>query len=125
METQTQTQAQTQPESIKESTEDLVNHAGDYLDTWSKKMLLKVTQKTVNAGAGFISAAVLAVLFLLVFMFASIGLALWVGTLVSSAAGGFFIIAGFYLLVALIFLGARKKSVIPSIRNSLIRKIYE
>jgi uncharacterized membrane protein YccC len=61
--------------------------------------------------------------FFLQFLF--FGLAWWVGTLVNSIAAGFFIVAGFFLLLILLIFALRKKVIVPMIRNSIIRKVYE
>ena len=36
--------------TIKESAEDLLKHAGDYIDTLYKKLTLTATEKAVKAG---------------------------------------------------------------------------
>jgi hypothetical protein len=44
---------------------------------------------------------------------------------VGSTAGGFFIVAGLFLLLIVLVFALRKKVIVPMIRNSIIRKVYE
>lgn len=119
-----ETQPVNEKETWKDSAEDLVQHAGEYLETLYKKSVLQVTQKSVNAGASFISVLLTCIIGLFVLLFAGLGLGWWIGDLVKSRAGGFFIMAGFYLVVLVIIL-ASKKPIIASLRNRIIRKIYD
>jgi len=119
-----ETQPVNEKETLKDSAEDLVQHAGEYLETLYKKSILQVTQKGVNAGASFATVFLTAIIGFFVLLFGSIGLALWIGNLVNSRTGGFLIMAAFYLVLLVIIL-ASKKQIVSSIRNSIIRKIYD
>ena len=119
-----ETQPVNEKETWKDSAEDLVQHAGEYLETLYKKSVLQVTQKSVNAGASLFSVLLSAIIGFFVLLFGSIGLALWSGNLVHSRTGGFLIIAAFYLVLLVIIL-ASKKQIIASLRNRIIRKIYD
>jgi hypothetical protein len=112
-------------EGIKDIAEDLVNHAGDYLDTFYKTNLLKATGKAIRSGATAISSVVFAVLAVFIILFGSMGLAWWLGDVIESRAGGFLLVGGFYLLVLVILILTRKTVVLPFIRNFLTSKIYE
>jgi hypothetical protein len=111
--------------TLKESAEDLVQHAGEYLDTLYKKTAITLTEKGVKIGASVISGAIAFILGFFVLFFAGLGLGWWVGNLVNSRAGGFFIIAGFYAVLIMIVILAGKKTIIPLLRNMLIRRIYD
>jgi hypothetical protein len=65
---------------------------------------------------------VLALFFLL---FISIGLGWWLGEKLQSMGAGFCIIAAFYAFLSIILLAFRKNYILPLIRNSIIRKVYE
>jgi hypothetical protein len=119
-----ETQTVIEKETLKETADDLVQHAGEYLETFYKKSLLQVTQKGVNAGAMIISIVLAGILGFFVLFFAGLGLGWWIGDLVNSRTGGFLIIAGFYLLLLVIIM-ASKRSIISSLRNRIIRKIYD
>jgi hypothetical protein len=65
------------------------------------------------------------VLGLFVLIFASLGLGWWLGDVMNSRAGGFFAVAGFYLLLVLCVVLMKKKIIFPYIRNLFIRKVYD
>ena len=112
-------------EDLKTSIGQLKDHASEYVKTYVDLAKVKATKGASNAAAG---AAIGIVSFLLAFFFIDflfIGLALWVGTLVDSTAGGFFIVAGVFLLLIILIFALRKKVIVPMIRNSIIRKVYE
>jgi hypothetical protein len=112
-------------EDLKTSIGQLKDHASEYVKTYADLAKAKATKGASNAAAG---AAIGIVSFLLAFFFIEflfIGLALWVGSLVDSTAGGFFIVAGLFLLLIVLIFALRKKVIVPMIRNSIIRKIYE
>jgi hypothetical protein len=111
--------------SLKDSLEDLGSNLRGYFDTYYKLSVVKLAQKATNAGAGALVAITLCTFGLFVVLFASIAAALWIGNAIGSTAGGFMIVAGFYLLVVLCIIMLRKKIVFPFIRNSIIRKMYE
>jgi small neutral amino acid transporter SnatA (MarC family) len=64
------------------------------------------------------------VLSIFVLFFGSLGIGWWLGEELQSMIGGFGIVAGFYLLLIGIMMAFRKQ-IIPSIQNTIIRKIYE
>jgi len=53
------------------------------------------------------------------------GLAWWLGDVINSRAGGFFIVAAFYLVVMIAMIIMRKRLIFPLLRNIITRKIYE
>ncbi len=111
-------------EELKSNAQNLKTHVSEYVSTYLQLTKAKATQGASNAASGMaigVSAFLLGIFFLF-FLFC--GLALWLGSLVNSTAGGFFIIAAFFLvLVVLIF--ALKNKVIAAIRNAIISKVYE
>lgn len=112
-------------EDVKTNIGQLKDHTTEYVKTYIDLAKAKATKGASNAAAG---AAIGVVSFLLAFFFLEflfIGLALWVGNLVDSNAGGFFIVAGVFLLLIILIFALRKKVIGPMIRNSIIRKVYE
>jgi membrane-bound ClpP family serine protease len=114
-----------QTEDIKDKAEDLLNDAGDYLDTYYKLTLVNVTQKVSIAASSVVSIIAIAAVAVFVILFAALGLSWWVGELVNSRAGGFFIVGGFFLLLLLLILAFRKKIIFPFIRNLIVRNLYD
>jgi hypothetical protein len=58
-------------------------------------------------------------------LLAGIGLSLYLGKLLQDAAAGYFIVAGFYLFLVIVFYLLRKQIVFPFIRDFIVRKIYD
>jgi hypothetical protein len=86
--------------------------------------MLQVTHKAVKTGASIINGFITMVLGLVVFFFLNFALGWWLGQLVDSRALGFVILGGFYLLILVIVIAA-KKSVLAMLRNMLIKMIYD
>jgi hypothetical protein len=112
-------------EGLKDSAEDLTDHIGDMADTFYKLALLNLTQKATNAAATGITVVALLTFGVFFFIFGGIALGFWLGDLIDDRAGGFAIVAGFFLLVTLCLVAMRKKIVFPYFRNRIIRKVYD
>ncbi|RZK32132.1 MAG: hypothetical protein EOO63_02250 [Hymenobacter sp.] len=110
---------------LKERADDLIEHAGDYIETYYKLGLLKVTEKSTAAGSAIIAALLLAILSIFFILFIGLGLAWWIGGMLESMIAGYFIVAGIYLLIIICVLMMRKKMIDPYLRNFLVKKIYE
>jgi hypothetical protein len=111
--------------NLSESAQRLKTHVGEYMHTYVELTKAKVTQSASTAASGAaigVTALFLGIFFLL-FLFC--GVAFWLGDLVNSRAGGFFIVAGFFLLVVALIFALRKNVIVPAIRNAIIRKVYE
>jgi hypothetical protein len=114
-----------QKKDLKDEAEDITSHIGDYVNTFFKLTVLKATQKAANIASALFAVIVVCIMSFFVILFASFGLAWWLGDIIKSRAGGFIIVAGFYFLLAICLLLFRKKIIFPLIRNLIIRKIYE
>ena len=115
----------TKTEGIKESASDLVDHVTDFLETYYQYIAINVAQKSVNLASGAVNFVIVIFLCLLVVSFAGFGLAWWLGTVIDSRPGGFFLVAGFYLIIMIALIVMRKKLIFPFLRNLITRKIYE
>ena len=112
-------------QGLKDKVDDLTGHIKDYAETYYKLSVLKVAEKATNAGASALVVISLVTLGFFGIVFASLGLAYWLGNLIESRVGGFLIVAGIYFLGLVLIVMMRKKIIFPFIRNSIIRKIYE
>jgi predicted lipid-binding transport protein (Tim44 family) len=112
-------------EELKESAQDLTEHLGQMADTFYKLAVLNLTQKATNAAAAGISVIVLCTFGVFFLIFGGIALGWWLGDLIDNRAGGFAIIAGFFLLLTICIIALRKKIVFPYFRNRIIRKVYD
>ena len=89
-------------ESATSKVELLFERTEDYTKTTFELAKLKALETTTDIVTTLVwkgSVVVMAALFVLVF---NVGIALWVGDLLGKSYFGFFIVAGFYLVAALI-----------------------
>ena len=112
-------------QNLKEDAKDILNHAGDYAETFYKLNLLRLTKKVSDVASVVVNSVLIFFISLCILLFISFAGAWWLGDIVQNRALGFLIIAGFYLLIILVLVLMRKKIISPFIRNTLIRKIYE
>jgi hypothetical protein len=111
-------------EDLKNKAETLTDHVGDYVELYYKLVVLNATEKATGIASVSITSIIVGVLSTFVLFFASLGVGWWLGEELNSMIGGFGIIAGFYLLVITVMMAFRKQ-IIPSIQNTIIKKIYE
>ncbi|MFI5187441.1 MAG: phage holin family protein [Chitinophagales bacterium] len=116
---------ETKTTNLKEEAKDLTEHVANFLETYLKLMGIRLAQKTITFVSSLVNFAILALLFFLVVFFLGFGLAWWLGTVVNSRAGGFFIVAGIYLTAMVFLMAMGKKTIIPFLRNLLTRLFYE
>ena len=115
----------TRVQEIKEDTKDLLEHATDYLETYYQLLTVTIAQKFINIASGAVNAVILVILGLFTFGMISLGLGWWLGNLIDSRVGGFFLVAGLYILIMVAIIFMRKKLIFPFLRNMFTRKIYE
>jgi hypothetical protein len=112
-------------QNLKEDAKDILNHAGDYAETFYKLNLVRFTKKISDIASGLVNSVLIFFISLCILLFVSFAGAWWLGDVTDSRALGFLLIAGFYLLIIFFLVLMRKKVISPFIRNTLIRKIYE
>lgn len=112
-------------QGLKDKAEDILSHGADYLDTFYKISLLKVTKKATHIASVAISIIVVCSLGMFVMFFAGLGLGWWLGDLIESRTGGFLLVAAFYFLAAIVIILFRKKIIFPYIRDLIIRKSHD
>lgn len=103
--------------------EKLAEHIKEYAETRFDLVVLNAQDKFTNILSSLVVSATGIVLGLFVLLFASIGAALWLGECLQSSFLGFFCVAGFYLLVAIIVILNREKWIKMPMINSLLKKI--
>jgi Putative Actinobacterial Holin-X, holin superfamily III len=112
-------------QNLKEDAKDVLNHVGDYAETFYKLSLVRLTKKVSDIASGVVNSVLIFFIGLCILLFISFAGAWWLGDVTNSRALGFLLIAGFYLLIIFVLVLMRKKVISPFIRNTLIRKIYE
>jgi len=112
-------------ENLKDKAENLAEHVGDYLDTYYKLKVLKTIDKASGVASSGIAAIVVSVTVLFVILFASIGLGWWIGQALENMVAGFFVVSGIYAVLGLLVILLRKNTLLPLLRNIIIKKAYE
>jgi len=108
-------------EESKIDLRDLTDDAKEYLNLRVQVIRLNITEKIAIALANFISAGAVVIFVLLFFIFSCIAVAYWLGNIFNNIALGFISVAGFFILIALIFKLISKKSVKPGLTNMFIK----
>ncbi len=111
-------------EGIKEKAKDLTSNVSDYVETFYKLSVLRLTKKATDVGSAVIMTIGILIFGLFFIFFGSLALAWWLGDIMDSRALGFVTVAGFYLFILLIIVAIRKRIVFPYFRDLLIRKFY-
>lgn len=112
-------------ENLKEKTRDLADHVEDLAGTFYRLTTVRVTEKATNIISGLIIGLLAAMFGFFVLLFASFALGWWLGDLVDSRAGGFLIASAFFLLVLLGIVFTSKKTILPVLRDVIVRKFYD
>jgi hypothetical protein len=103
--------------------EKLAGHIKEYAETRFDLIVLNVQDKITDILSSVVSSIIGTILTLFVLLFVSLGVALWLGEYFHSAFIGFFCIAGFYLVVAILVILNRKKWIKIPMINGLIKKM--
>ena len=105
--------------------ESVVDHAKQYAESTFELIKLKAVKKGSEVASVVAAYAVVIASILLFVIIANIGLALWLGELTGKLYYGFFIVAGFYVLVALIIHFGHKVLVQRPVSNMVVKKFIK
>ena len=100
--------------------EELILQFKSYVNTLYELYLLKAVQKISSGATTVLVIAILAFFAILLLVFASIGTALWLNTVIGDPYSGFFIIAGFYALLLIVVYAFRKRRIRKTIQDIII-----
>lgn len=112
-------------EEEKKSGEKILDLAGDMVENYRNLITIKVVEHSSLAGAASILGILLLVIAVFVLLFAGIGFAWWLGETLHNMKAGFFMVGAAYTVILLILILLSKKTLLPSLRNLIIKKIYE
>jgi hypothetical protein len=112
-------------EEEKKSGEKILDLAGDMVENYRNLITIKVVEHSSLAGAASIIGIFLLVVAVFILLFAGIGFAWWLGEELGNMKAGFFIVGGIYTILFIILILISKKMLLPSLRNMIIKKIYE
>jgi membrane-bound ClpP family serine protease len=110
-------------ETQAHSFESLFERAGEYFETRMELTKLKTVERSsevISSAAS--SLAILVVVFLSIIIF-SIGFSLWIGEQTGKSYYGFFIVGGFYLVIALIGYAFKRRVLKTPVANLFINKV--
>jgi Putative Actinobacterial Holin-X, holin superfamily III len=105
------------------SIEQLFSTLKNYIETKIQLIKLKVIDKASGIIASIVSKIFILLAILFALFFLNIGLALWIGSALGKMYYGFFVVAGFYVLIALLFYAFRKKLLKEPINDLLIKEL--
>jgi phosphoglycerol transferase MdoB-like AlkP superfamily enzyme len=103
----------------------LFERAENYSKTTIKLLKLNAVDKTAEIVSSLFSMLLVAMTVVLSIVIISLGFALWIGKLLGDTYYGFFIIGGFYLLVAIMLRIFREKWLKYPVSNSIIKQMMK
>lgn len=112
-------------EEVKSETENLVDHVGNWIETYYKLAMVNITEKATTIVSNTMAGIAVLLLGVLVLLFAGVGVAWWIGEAYNNMKLGFFIVGGFFLLLLAIIIAIRKQIVFPFLRDAILKRIYE
>lgn len=105
--------------------ESLLEKTENYGRTTLELIKLKALDQSAKVASEMVSWLIVFIFAALFFLILNIGIALWIGDLLGRSYYGFFVIAGFYAILALVFGIFRKQLIKKPINNSIITQILE
>ncbi|MEP6675604.1 MAG: phage holin family protein [Ferruginibacter sp.] len=110
-------------ENHLDSVHALFERAGDYLETRVELYKLQAVNKSSQVFSSLASRLIITIILIFFITLLNIGVALWIGECLGKMYYGFFIMAAFYGLVALIVYALRRTLLQKPVINSLIKKM--
>jgi hypothetical protein len=101
----------------------LVTKAETYGNTSVELIKLKTVDKVADVSSSVVAWSTVIIALILFFTILNFGLALWLGALLEKIYLGFFIVAGFYALVAIILFIFKNKWIKKPINDSMINQM--
>jgi len=105
--------------------EETVDSIRDYVNTRYELAILKASDKTAHVASNTLSFIPILFITIITVLMLSFGLALFLNDVLESGYEGFFVLAGVYLVIGLILLSIRKKSIAKPLRNIIIKELFK
>jgi NADH:ubiquinone oxidoreductase subunit 6 (subunit J) len=105
--------------------EELTIHVKEYVNTSIESAKIQLVEKSSLVAGNVIAVIIVAVLFLFVITFGSFAGAYALSEWLGKPYWGFVIVAGFYLLLAVIVWFGRQKLIRFPILNAIIKQVYK
>lgn len=108
----------------KKTIEKIAETTDDIFETYRKLMAITLVEYTTLGASTSVVGIAYLIFVVFALLFVGLGSAWWLGESLSNMKAGFFIVSGAYTAILLILLLVRKK-IISSIRNLIIKEIYD
>ena len=102
----------------------IIEKVTEYIKVRTELTLLKTVDKGSQLFANLLTNGLVLILALLGFLFGSLALGFYLSEVLNNSYGGFLIIAGIYLLLALILNSLKDKYLEKKISNRIIEKFF-
>ena len=110
---------------IKDKVENVAENIEGIVKDYYNLSVLNAVDKGSKLGSFFIVGLLIGALGFFTFLFAGMGVAYWIGQALNNPMYGFFIVAGFLLLVLILLIALKGKVIVPLLRNIIIKNIYD
>src|ERR1044071_6662520 len=105
--------------------ESLFGNSSEYVETRINLLKLKAVDKSSDVVSNILAFIPIVVIFVLVFFFLNIGIALLIGDLLGKAYWGFFILTAIYIITGFVLYSRKDKWIKVPFANMLIRKFLK
>lgn len=102
----------------------LIEKVTEYVNVRKELTLLKTVDKGSQIFANILSDILVLIFTILAFLFGSFALSFYLSEILGNSYSGFLIVAGFYLLVAIILNSIKDKYLEKKIMNIIIAKFF-
>jgi ABC-type phosphate/phosphonate transport system permease subunit len=111
-------------DQIKDKAEGIFDDATEYLEARWNLGVLNASSKAADTISTIATTMVIAVLGMIILIFLSVGVALFIGEKLNSPSSGFFYVGLFYIAVGILIYAIKDKYIKLPIVNSFIKKFY-
>lgn len=105
--------------------EELIEKAVDYGKSSLELAKLKALDKTSDAVASLLASSIIIIVLFTFMIFLNVGLAIWIGKIMGEIYYGFFVIAGFYCVLAISVYFFLQKWIKKQIGNAFIKQVLK
>lgn len=107
------------------TSEKWLDTATDLVESYRELITIRIVEQTSLGASLSIVGLLSLIMAVFVLLFTGIGAAWWLGEYLNNMKAGFFIVGGTYMLGFTLLLLVSKNTLIPHMRNLIIKKIYE
>lgn len=107
------------------SVESLWEKTHGYLEARIELVKMKTAGKAAEMGAAITARVIIGIVLLMMIIVLNTGIAMWLGEILGKMYYGFFALAGFYLVLAIILIACRASIIKKPVSNILIRKFFD